>query len=79
MERIEYVTAKGSVVRPYSKASWEIEFDWLEEGACVEAVPEVDSADCGLTWSCACCCDDGSWVPLVPRPALASDHSREGA
>lgn len=66
MLRQEYVTAKGSVVRPIRKASWEIVFDWLEEGACIEAVPEVESADCWLSWSCACCDEDGG-AELKPK------------
>lgn len=59
MQRQEYVTEKGSRVRPIGRSSWEIVFDWLEEGACIEAVPEVEPADCWLSWSCECCDDDG--------------------
>lgn len=64
MKRGRYTTAAGSQVRPISEASWEIVFDWLEEGACIEAVPEVDTAERALFWSCACC-DETGLAPLA--------------
>ncbi len=63
LARSEYVTAAGSRVRPVRKASWDIVFNWLEEGACFEAVPEVDADDGALFWSCACC-DETGRAPL---------------
>jgi len=36
----------------------DIEFDWLEEGACCDACPTV--YDGVLSWSCDCCSDQGS-------------------
>jgi len=63
MQRCDYVTERGSRVRPIRKSSWEITFDWLEEGACVEAVPAVDTANSRLLWSCECC--DGGGADLI--------------
>ena len=58
MDRVEHVSRRGSRVRPVSKSSWEIIFDWFEEGACIESVPEIDRSEPALTWSCECC-EDG--------------------
>lgn len=69
MERCEYVTPTGSRVRPISATSWEIVFDWFEEGACVEAVPQVDTVRRAIVWGCACCNETGV-APLALRQAL---------
>ncbi len=63
MKRAEHTTEAGSLVRPIRASSWEIVFDWAEEGACPEAIPEVGAVDCALFWSCACC-DETGLAPL---------------
>lgn len=61
MERVDHVTAAGSRVKPVGAASWTIQFDWFEEGACVEAVPELRKSERRIAWSCPCCdCSGGA-------------------
>lgn len=50
-----YVTANGSevVIRGEHSGSVEIEFDWLEESACIEADFWVQDGE--LLWECDCC------------------------
>jgi hypothetical protein len=64
MERCNHQTERGSVVSPVRQSSWIIDWDWFEEGACPDAVPEVDMQDQTLTWSCSHC-DDSGRVPLT--------------
>lgn len=66
MERLEHWSPAGSRVRPVSTSSWEIKFEWLDEEACVEAVPQVDETACLLRWSCKCC-DDAGLTDLMPN------------
>ena len=62
----KYITKAGSIVKIFSlknpKAKeglcYEIDFDWLEENACLDACPSVnpndDIADFYLHWGCDC-------------------------
>ncbi len=56
-----YKTQAGSIVRISGKHSGiaEVEFDWLEEDACIECEPNPYPEDDGgrliLTWSCDYC------------------------
>lgn len=54
-----YKTERGSTALVYGKHSgaWKIEFDWFEEGACIEAHPSVDfdGDEAWLHWNCECC------------------------
>ena len=47
-----YRTENGSVVR-ISGGRSEIDFDWFEEGACIDA--DVWVQDGELVWECECC------------------------
>ena len=54
-----YVTDAGSEVRIGGKhgGKVEIDFDWFEEDACLEAEPWVQDGE--LMWCCSCCDEDG--------------------
>jgi len=55
-----YISEKGSMVREFGKhlGSFEIDFDWLEEGACVESVPYWERDDKCIIAACDCCPDN---------------------
>lgn len=59
-----YRTQSGSTVtiRGEHGGRHDIDFDWLEERACIEAHPAVE--DGRLVWSCSCCADGGG-APLA--------------
>lgn len=55
-----YRTEAGSHVRVFGRyyGCYEIDWDWLAEGACDTATPSADTsnpADAWLVWSCVCC------------------------
>jgi hypothetical protein len=54
-----YRTEKGSTAEVFGhhSGSYRIEFDWFEEGACIEACPSVDTTggETWLHWNCDCC------------------------
>jgi len=57
---IRYSTAHGSRVEISGRHRGivTIDFDWFEEGACVEAHPScetMDPTDAWLYWQCECC------------------------
>ncbi len=64
----EYVSEKGSTVKVTGKYSgiFTIDFDWFEEGACVEAHPEFNNDDNepAIIACCECCEDSPFVVPL---------------
>ncbi|MBC8186443.1 hypothetical protein H8E88_35635 [candidate division KSB1 bacterium] len=66
LENGKYRTKKGSIVTVSGKYSGiaKVEFDWLEEDACIDCVPEPYPEEFGindyrLIWSCNYC-DGGS-------------------
>jgi len=40
----------------------EVSFDWLEEGGCLDCVPDAYDVDGDLVWHCEEC--GGGWAPL---------------
>lgn len=57
---MRYRTASGSTVKVVGAHAGivDILFDWIEEGACIEANPVAEISDPGdaiLTWWCDCC------------------------
>ena len=64
-----YRTANGSSVTVEGKHGGciTIDFDWLEEGAFVEAIPEVDRDTQELRWTCpdGCGCDGSTQLNLI--------------
>ena len=54
-----YRTAAGSEVRQSGKYGgiflYEVCFDWFEEDACIECVPQATPVDGCLVWDCECC------------------------
>lgn len=69
----EYVSDGGSRVKIFGDhgGSFEIDFDWLEEGACVESRPSVYEGR--LIWSDCECCGSGGSTELV---AVRVRHDR---
>jgi len=68
-----YTTAKGSTVEVWGahRGRVTISFDWLEEGACIEAVPDACVANPGdemLNWSCGCCGSGSARLERQPTP-----------
>lgn len=65
-----YITQAGSIVRISGKHSGiaEVDFDWLEEDACIDCKPNPYPEDDGdsliLTWSCNYC--SGGHATLIP-------------
>lgn len=68
-----YRTENGSEVEISELGGTFIIFNWLQEGACPEAVPSTNmSASAGplLFWECHCDCQDclgDGWVKLIRR------------
>jgi len=54
-----YISENGSMVREFGKhlGSFEINFDWFEEGACVESAPHWERDDNCIVALCDCCPD----------------------
>ena len=77
-----YRTAAGSLVTidGIYGGRHVIDFDWFEEGACIEAHPSVDVIDGCLHWNCGCCPDGGSAArPAGPRGAdVGAARAAEG-
>ncbi len=69
-----YSTANGSTVRLYlPSGSWVMDFDWCEEGVCVEARATFneDLEEPAITATCDCCGE--SWkLPLTLAAAKES-------
>lgn len=63
MDRVPYVTAAGSLIKPVGTSSWAVRFDWVEEGACIEATCQIDESSRRLEWQCQCCC--AGTAPLI--------------
>jgi hypothetical protein len=61
-----YRTAAGSVVRISGKHAGvaTVEFDWLEEGGCIDCEPNPMPVDGTLEWSCETC--GGGSARLMP-------------
>lgn len=74
-----YETKAGSIVKISGKYSGiaEVEFDWLEENACIDCEPNPYPEDQGdsliLTWSCDYC--SGGHAVLTP---LEEEDYQEG-
>lgn len=56
MNRCNHITARGSRVHAKGLRSWVIDWDWFEEGACIEASVEVDEQGQSIVWICDCGC-----------------------
>ncbi len=57
---LRFRTKAGSRIRVFGEhlGCYEIDFDWLEEGACMGSRPSIDISDRSepwLTWDCDCC------------------------
>lgn len=56
MNNGHFRTEAGSSVEVSGKhhGIYVIWFDWLEEGACIEAIPSIDDCGARLGWQCEC-------------------------
>jgi len=71
-----YQTKKGSTVEIYGSfnGSFLIDFDWVEEGACIEATPSI--LEDRLIWQCECCGScDASLKPFQGKAGVISGLS----
>ena len=71
---LRFRTGGGSRVRVFGRhlGSYEVDFDWFGEGACIEAAPSVDiddKSDPWLRWQCDCC--ESGQARLIELPHAA--------
>jgi len=57
MKNGTYKTKAGSIVTVSGmhNGSFDVEFDWLEEGGCIECIHHVDHLEEALVWDCEYC------------------------
>jgi len=58
-----YMSENGSKVKEFGKhlGAYEIDFDWFEDGACIEGAPIWDKEEKCILSACGCC-DDSPFV-----------------
>ena len=61
-----YKTANGSTMIIYGEfgGKCEVAFDWYEESACIDCIPNLYDTDGYLVWNCDVC--DGGMEKLMP-------------
>ena len=73
---VTYKTAAGSVVTISGKHGGiiDVDFDWLEEGGCIDCFPALDPREIDyLYWHCDFC--GGGKAKLIEAYALQGDKS----
>ena len=69
----KYITAKGSTMAISGEfgGKSKVSFDWYEEDACDECIPELYDVDGYLVWHCDVC--DGGQAKLMPTCIKCND------